>query len=199
MQVPLCYVVFTWLVPIEISRQEDALTLAACLWLDDKRLGLAEIELLFEGFYVSWEQPGLGEKVEVFWEVLLHGCQIFGEQVLPGQRIHAWEVICPLVGVRFDEERGHRGPIDKPDVPVFLLLDTGAHVEGCSHLVNDLVLRVGDVDHHRWVLEVVLFQLFAGRRRFLCSCGGFLAQNVNRVLLAFTAQIPLLQSHLLCD
>ena len=54
MQVPLGYVVLSRLEPIEASSQENALALTASLRLDDERLRLAVIELLFERFEVPW-------------------------------------------------------------------------------------------------------------------------------------------------
>ena len=102
MQVSLCYVVLSWLVPVEISSQENSFSLAAGLGLDDECLGLSVVELLLEGLYVSRQEPGLGKEVISLGEVFLHGYQIFGKQVLSRESVHSWEVICTLVTFHLD-------------------------------------------------------------------------------------------------
>jgi len=47
-EVALCNIVFTGLVPVEVSSQEDAFTLTASLRLDDESLCLAKVKLLLE-------------------------------------------------------------------------------------------------------------------------------------------------------
>ena len=79
MQVPLGYVVLSRLEPIEASSQENALALTASLRLDDERLRLAVIELLFERFEVPWQQISLRKEVEVLPEVLLHCNQVLSQ------------------------------------------------------------------------------------------------------------------------
>ena len=48
MVVALCNIVFTGLVTVEVSSQEDAFTLTASLRLDDESLCLAKVKLLLE-------------------------------------------------------------------------------------------------------------------------------------------------------
>ena len=51
-----------------------------------------------------------------------------------------------LVGVHFDEQGRDRGSIYEPHVPVFILFDAGPEIQIRSNVVNDLVLRVKNVD-----------------------------------------------------
>jgi len=96
-EVSLSHVVLCRVHPVIIASEENTFTLTACLWFYNKRFSFADVELLFEGFQIAWQQPSLGEEVILVSEVLLHAQQVFGEQVFAGDNVHTGEVVCPLV------------------------------------------------------------------------------------------------------
>jgi len=142
MQVTLRNIVLAWLNPITPSGQKYALALATGLGFYYESLCLPIVELFFERLQISRQQPRLWEEVVVFREVLLHGGQIFGEQILPCQSIHPRKVVCALVNFHLDQKSWDGRPINEPQIPVFFLIYACAHVEGRSNLVDQLILSV---------------------------------------------------------
>ena len=66
-------------------------------------------------------------------------------------------MISPLVVPHLDEESWNDCPIDKPDVPVFIFIDACTHIDGCSDLMDQLVLSVADVQNELWISIISLF------------------------------------------
>lgn len=97
MKIALCNVVLTHLVPIEVARQKDALSLAARLWLYYERLSLPKVKLLLELFYIGWELPRFREEIVGIRELLLHLVEILGEEVFAGEGVHARKMVRPLI------------------------------------------------------------------------------------------------------
>ena len=129
MKVALGNVVFTGLEPVKISGQEDTFSLTTGFRLNDECLRFPVIELLFKKFDVGRQEPCLREKIVVFRKVVLHGDQVFSQQVLSSQCIHAREMICSLVAFHFDEEGRYCGSIDEPKVPVFIFINTCSKIK----------------------------------------------------------------------
>ena len=78
-------------------------------------------------------------------------------------------MVCPLVTLHLDKKCRYCGPINEPNVPVFILVDTRAQIQSLRHLMDQLVLCVGDVDDQRRVIVVRYLRFtFAldGRGRF---------------------------------
>ena len=149
----------TRLEPVEISGQKDSFPLAAGLRLDDKRFGFPVVELLFESLNVRWQQPSFGVEGVVFGEVPLHCCQAFCQQVFPCKGVDAGKMIRPLIGVHLTQQGRHGWPIDKPYVPVFIVVNACSHAKLFSNLVDQLILRVGDVDDEgRIVVRLLLLR-----------------------------------------
>lgn len=65
--------------PVESSSEENTLTLAACLWLDNKRFGFLVIELKLEILGVLRQYPCGWEEIIIFRAFALHGLQISSE------------------------------------------------------------------------------------------------------------------------
>ena len=74
-------------------------------------------------------------------------------------------MICPLVAIHLDEECWDRWTIYEPDVPIFVLIHARPQVQRLGHFVNQLVLRVGDVDDQLRVVVVVCLPFLALWRR----------------------------------
>ena len=74
-------------------------------------------------------------------------------------------MICPLVTIHLDEERRDRWTIYEPDVPILVLIHARPQVQRLGHFVNQLVLRVGDVDDQLRVVVVVSLPFLALWRR----------------------------------
>ena len=163
-EIALRYIVLASLVPIEVAGEEDTLALTARLGLDNEGLCLSLIELFPEGLDVGRKEPGLREEVVLFRKVPLHGDEVLSEQVLAGQSIHARIMVGSLIAFHLDEEGWDRGPIDEPDVPVFFLVDAGPKVDFLGHLVDQLILRVGDVDDEGWIVVRLLLLRFRLQR-----------------------------------
>lgn len=71
-KVSLRDVVFIWLNPIVVSREENTFTLTTVFWFNYKCLCSPLIELLFELLDITGQDPSIWKEVEVLWEVLLH-------------------------------------------------------------------------------------------------------------------------------
>ena len=147
MEIALSYIVLSGLVPFEVAGEEDTLALTARLGLDNEGLCLSLIELFPEGLDVGRKEPSFWKEVVLLWEVLLHGDEVLGEQVLAGQRIHARKMVSSLIAFHLNKESWDRGPVDEPDVPVFVLVDARSKVDLLGHLVDQLILGVGYIDH----------------------------------------------------
>ena len=171
MEIALCYIVLSSLVPFEVAGEEDTLALTARLGLDNEGLCLSLIELFPEGLDVGRKEPSFWKEVVLFREIPLHGDEVLGEQVLASQRIHAWKMISPLIAFHLDKESWDRGSIDEPDVPVFLLINASPKVDLLGYLVDQLILSVSYIDHEgRIVGRLILLRfrlqtclLFEGR------------------------------------
>ena len=129
MKVALGNVVLAGLKPVEISGQEDSFSLATGLRLDYECLCFPVIELLFKEFDVCRQKPCLREEIVIFSKVVLHGDQVFCQQILSGQRVHARKMICPLIAFHFDKQGRYCWTINEPKVPVFLFIDTCSQVK----------------------------------------------------------------------
>ena len=64
-------------------------------------------------------------------------------------------MVRPLVTFHLDKKCRNGWPIDEPNVPVFVLVDTRAQIQRLGHLMDQLVLRVRDVDDQRRVIVVI--------------------------------------------
>ena len=66
-------------------------------------------------------------------------------------------MIRALVTFHFDQQGWNSGPIDEPEIPVFLLVNAGSKVARRSHLVDNLVLRVRYIDAEgRFIVFIIL-------------------------------------------
>ena len=166
-EIALRYIVLSSLVPIEVAGEEDTLALTARLGLDNESLCLSLIELFPEGFDVGWKEPSFWKEVVLLWKVLLHGNEVLSEQVLAGQRIHAWKMVSSLITFHLDKESWDRGPVNKPDVPVFVLVDARSKVDLLGHFVDQLILGIGDIDYEGWVVIRLLLLRFRLQTCFL--------------------------------
>ena len=64
-------------------------------------------------------------------------------------------MICPLVTFHLDEECGYRWPIDEPNVPVLFLVHARPQIQRLGHLMNQLVLRISDIDDEWRVIVMI--------------------------------------------
>ena len=154
MQVSLGNVVLTWMKPVEISRQKYAFALTASFGFDDESLGFLVVKLLFEGLDITRQQPRFWEECEVFWEIILHGDQILGQEVLTSKCINAWKMISSLISFHLEQQLRHRWPIDEPDIPIFVLVDAGSEIHHLGNLMDQLILCIGDVDDELGIIAV---------------------------------------------
>ena len=92
---------FPRLIPVKVSREENAFTLTASLRLDDKCLRLAAVKLFLESFDITRQEPCLWEEIICVGPIFLHGNQVLGEKIFSSQCIHSWEVISSLITVHF--------------------------------------------------------------------------------------------------
>ena len=79
-------------------------------------------------------------------------------------------MVCPLIVVHLAEQGWNRWPVDEPNVPVLVLIDAGAQIARCSHLMNDFILSVTYVDNELWFRRLLIrselcFLLRRGRAR----------------------------------
>ena len=92
MQVPLSNIVLvisTWVTdPIITSGEENTITLALVIRLDDVSLGPSTIKLVFEFLGVRWDDPGLWEKVILIWQRFLHQVQVLGKAFFPPEYVN---------------------------------------------------------------------------------------------------------------
>jgi hypothetical protein len=82
MKVPLCYVVLSRDEPVEIAGQKDAFSLATRLRFYYEGLCFTVVELFFKLLHVARYVPSLGEELEFLREILLHGLEVLGQEVL---------------------------------------------------------------------------------------------------------------------
>lgn len=157
MQVALSYVVLLGIDPFVVSREEDTFALALVLWLNYKSFCFPFVKLLSKLFHISWQNPGPWKKLVVVWKVFLHRQQVFGKEVLTGHRIHAWKVVGPLIRLHFHEKTRNYWPVNEPNVPIVVILNTGAKLALISDLMDDFILCVKDVQD-----QPILILLFIG-------------------------------------
>ena len=155
MKIALADVVLILLNPIMVPCQKDTFALTGVLRFNDKCFSFALIELLLELFQITWQQPCFREELIVLRKVLLHRQQILSKQILPGHCLHRWKVVRSLVRLHLCEKLWHDRPIYEPDVPIFLLLSRGPKITRLRHIVNYLILGVGDVDDQRFLVAFV--------------------------------------------
>ena len=129
MKVALGDVVLTGLKPVEISGQEDSFSLTTGLGLNYESLRFPVIELLSKLFDVCRQEPCLREEIVVFRKIVVHGDQVFCQQILSSQSIHARKMISPLIAFHFHEEGRYCRSVDEPKVPIFFFINTGSEIK----------------------------------------------------------------------
>ena len=128
MKVALGDVVLTGLKPVEISGQEDSFSLTTGLGLNYESLRFPVIELLSKLFDVCRQEPCLREEIVVFRKIVVHGDQVFCQQILSSQSIHARKMISSLIAFHFREEGRYCWSVDEPKVPIFIFINTGSEI-----------------------------------------------------------------------
>lgn len=68
-------------------------------------------------------------------------------------------MVGPLPRFHFHQQGGDDGPIYKPDIPLVIVVDRSAQIALRCDLVDDLILRVKNVEDQ----QVVLISLFRWR------------------------------------
>lgn len=131
---------------LQLPRQEDALALREALRLDDVGPGLAlglAFEVCSKVLVVAGQVPGEWEVVILFWSLLAHLHEVFGEEVLAGEGVHAWEVVDLLVVLHLHQHLGSYCPVGPPDVP-FGVVAVGLHfpLQFLPHFGHDFVLAI---------------------------------------------------------
>lgn len=164
-QVLLRHIVLALDQPVVVSGQEDALALAVVLWLDDERLRLPTVELLFEAFRVVRQHPCLREEGELFWQESLQLCQISCKKVLSRELLDTRHVVGPLVWFHLVEQRRLDVPVDPPHVPVSVLGGVHSKPYFFCRILQDLILCIKVVNGELpllWLDVIVV----------LCACQG---------------------------
>ena len=76
-------------------------------------------------------------------------------------------MVSSLIAFHLNKESWDRGPVNKPDVPVFVLVDACSKVDLLGHFVDQLILGIGDIDYEGWVVVRLLLLRFRLQTCFL--------------------------------
>ena len=153
MEISLDYVVLIWIEVFQAPRQENTATLCCGLGLGDESLAIGFpslfgliSELLLKFTKLCWQQPGLWEKLVLFWKNSRHSLQISRQVIFTREGIHAREVIDSLVGLHSIQFVNLHCSVGPEKVPLVMRVLIVRHVGRSAQSHFELIF--GNIAHN---------------------------------------------------
>ena len=137
---------------LEISSQKDAIALACCFWLYDKRLCFFTIELCSEVTVFSWKKPSLRIEPIFMGELSTHSIEISSKLIFPSNSMHCWEVSDSLIRLKSNETIRSNSCITPAEIPInrltgFFLPHYFHFKVASTHKPNHFILCVSSIQN----------------------------------------------------